>query len=110
MEPFDFLVEVFVDFLVWLNRTSHQPLRDVIPDLTQFYANPAATLREHPVTIGPARPRGTILYATFALTLFSYCAGCAGWSSKDRSRGGSQFSAWFRRHCCPSFPTRSWPA
>lgn len=84
MEPFGVLVEVFVDFLVWLNRTSHKPLRDVIPDLPRLYANPAAILREHPVMIGPARPRGTILYATFALTLLSYCAGCAGWLEQQR--------------------------
>ncbi|SRR5579883_444615 len=78
MELFVYLIEVFVDFLVWLNRTSHKPLHDVIPDLSRLYANPAATLREQPVTIGPARPRGTILYAAFTLTLLSYCAGCAG--------------------------------
>lgn len=84
MEPFGFLVEVFVDFLIWLNRTSRKPLCDVIPELTQLYANPAETLRENSVTIGPARPRGTILYATFALTLLSYCAGCAGLLEQQR--------------------------
>jgi hypothetical protein len=78
MEPFGLLVEVFVDFLVRLNRASHKPLCDVVPDLSQLYVNPAAGLRENPITIGPARPLGTILYATFALTVLSYCAGCAG--------------------------------
>jgi hypothetical protein len=84
MEPFGFLIEVFVDFLVWLNLTSHKPLSDVISDLPRLYTKPAAILREHPVTIGPARPRGTILYATFALTLLSYCAGCAGLLEQQR--------------------------
>jgi hypothetical protein len=78
MEPFGLLVEVLVNFLVRLNRTSHKPLCDVVPDLSQLYANPAAGLHENPITIGPARPLGTILYATFALTMLSYCAGCAG--------------------------------
>jgi hypothetical protein len=78
MEPFGILIELFVDFLVRLNRTSHKRLQDAVPDLAQLYANPAATLRDHPVTIGPARPRGTILFAALALTLFAYCAGCVG--------------------------------
>src|SRR5437016_11462918 len=69
------LVILAIHLVRWLDGLSLKPLRKVVPNLTQLYGNPKATLADRAVDIGPARRYASSIALGLLIALLVFAAG-----------------------------------
>ncbi len=69
----EWLLIALVNFIKWLDRQFQKPLFQVVPDLDRLLRDPAGTLAEGPIHIGPRKSYAT---ATTLGLLVAFLLGC----------------------------------